>query len=245
MAIPVKREQYLVGRDAEIKQATSALLSGNHATVLLYGPPGVGKDVVAVEVVVDDLVGNHSALQLRAWLQGSTDTGLRRQLCEIVMTHRPKVIRGLEHDQPAALTTIMTWPILHGDEWLFVIEDATINSSALWECFPQGIGRLLATSQAPLHKLDENAVTSKRLEGESNQNGIRKLMTTGAIEFLPLKTIQCTEMWRKMNLFAIKKIPDGTDEDRIELQCRATKGAVQCTAPPTAGENTSARPCGP
>ena len=50
-----------------------------------------------------------AGLQLQAWLQGSTNDGLRRQLIQLFAVHRREVVKDLEHDQQGALRQITQW----------------------------------------------------------------------------------------------------------------------------------------
>lgn len=55
MSVPVARLQTMVGRAKSVARITDCLVAPN-ARVLVYGVPGVGKDVVAAEVVHGDRI---------------------------------------------------------------------------------------------------------------------------------------------------------------------------------------------
>ena len=88
---------------------------------------------------------------LAAWLQGSTDEGLRAQLVGLFATHRPDVIGACLDDQEECTRRIRQWLEAHANAWLLVVEDAGSTCTGLWECIPPGVGRLLLTSQERLH----------------------------------------------------------------------------------------------
>ena len=118
MRIPMSKERCLVGRDDTIKSAVSDLLKPN-ARVLIYGDPGVGKDVVAAEVVQDPEIQNHPELRLQAWLQGSTDAGLRRQLVDVFKAQHPSMLAGLvgvDGKESEMLARIKVWLATHPTE---------------------------------------------------------------------------------------------------------------------------------
>ena len=64
MSIPVPRTGVMIGRDALIADAAPAVTAGDWSRVLLYGLPGVGKDVVGGATVRDDRVKLFPGLQL-------------------------------------------------------------------------------------------------------------------------------------------------------------------------------------
>ena len=217
MSIPVSRDRCMVGRNAEIKEATNALLSESGARVLINGVPGVGKDSVAVEIVVQDAFKNCKDIMLQAWIPGSTDDMLRRQLVQVFATHRREVISGCEDEQAEALKRIHGW-LATNDTWFFVIEDATWDCNALWECFPPKHGRLLMTTKEPLH---------------TKRAGYKDLGITKVIELEPLTTEDSVELWRKMKIFS-KPPQRETDpaEEELEALWQATMGSADYPAPP-------------
>ena len=232
MSIPKSREQYLVGRDAEIKTAVDAALAGDHARVLIHGLPGVGKDVVAVEAVLDCKIKLNPQLTVQAWLQGSTEEIFLRQLVRLFATQHPKVVRGLESTQLAALLKIREWLAANPSCWLFVIEDANVNCTSIWSCLPPSAGRVIFTSvedlrSVPLVEIDD---------GMPVHLGI-----ADTVELAPLSTEHSIEMWRKMNLFALKlpEVDLNESEADLEARCNAALAAggdhdaLKYTAPPT------------
>ena len=113
------------------------------------GIAGVGKDTVAAAVVnepqVREVVGG-----LQGWLQASSETVLQQQLKGLFATHRPWVTRGVEDDLVKCLAAIKQW-LAKSDDWILVFEDASPASATLWDLLPKDTGRVLVTSQAPLH----------------------------------------------------------------------------------------------
>jgi hypothetical protein len=95
MSVPVSRVGEIVGRESTVRQVVAALAPPG-AWVLVYGPPGVGKDTVMAEVAHSIDVQSFGGLQ--AWLQASSDAVLRRQLIELFATHRPRVVAGMDND---------------------------------------------------------------------------------------------------------------------------------------------------
>eukprot|EP00658_Telonema_sp_P-2_P004464 TRINITY_DN11663_c0_g1_i6.p1 TRINITY_DN11663_c0_g1~~TRINITY_DN11663_c0_g1_i6.p1 ORF type:complete len:526 (+),score=93.18 TRINITY_DN11663_c0_g1_i6:910-2487(+) len=226
MSIPIARTRILVGRDAHIAQATAALVAGAWSRVLLHGLPGVGKDVVAAAVVRSETVRMCEGLELQAWLQGSTDEGLRRQLVQLFGTHRREVVAGLETDQLAALQAIRKW-LQESSVWMFVIEDVTWESSSLWEIIPQSRGgRVLFTSQDPLHKVIGG--TSPACHA-TDQPG-RTLAVTKAIELGPIHTDQSIQLLREMGILRVAASGEESEAE-LQAQCASTSGAVGYEAP--------------
>eukprot|EP01050_Picozoa_sp_SAG11_P015874 SAG11_NODE_2103_length_3819_cov_2.904032_2_plen_858_part_01 len=227
MAIPKTASRMLTGRSAQIEEVVAAAV-GQGARVLVHGVPGVGKDEVAAAAVRCEAIERHPDLQMQGWLLGSTDGGLRRQLVEFFARRQPAVVRGCEEDQPAALARIRAWLADHPTRWLFVVEDATWECAALWECFPPRAGRLIATSQSPLHEPAKDAAAGvAQVPWAANAT---------AIQLFPLATEDSVDLWRRSNLFAQKEDPadkaNPPPEDRawweaeLQRRCAATGGAV-------------------
>jgi len=195
MGARVKR-QWRVGREDEIELATASLLQRG-ARVLIHGGPGMGKDVVAAEVVRDARVTNCPGVLYQKWFIASTDTVLRAQLIGFFQTHLPAVVAGCmaagAEDEARALACIRGW-LAANDNWLFVLEDASVDTACLWECFPSSTGRLLVTSQGALH-------TSAAVRGRAGYAGV---LEEGVVD-VPLAnftTDQSLALWRSMDLFA-------------------------------------------
>ena len=148
MSVPMARVGEIVGRESTVKQVTAAL-APRGAHVLIHGPPGVGKDTVMAEVAHSDDVQSLGGLQ--AWLQASSDAVLRRQLIELFITHRPRVVAGMENDANTAIAAVRQWLATHND-WMLFVEDASPSTATLWEVLPLGGsgGRVLVTSQSAL-----------------------------------------------------------------------------------------------
>ena len=127
MSIPMPNRKSFVGRKLEIEDVANKLTAGSFSRVLVHGDPGVGKDVVAVQVALHDKVSCPGA-DLQAWLQGSTDEMLQRQIVEYFETHRPEVTRNIAKNE--AWKAVLKW-LGRNDGWLFIVEDAqrTLNST--------------------------------------------------------------------------------------------------------------------
>eukprot|EP00656_Telonema_subtile_P054575 TRINITY_DN8196_c0_g2_i4.p1 TRINITY_DN8196_c0_g2~~TRINITY_DN8196_c0_g2_i4.p1 ORF type:complete len:557 (-),score=103.46 TRINITY_DN8196_c0_g2_i4:156-1826(-) len=207
MSIPIPSCRLLVGRDAEVGEAAAALVASSHSRVLLHGLPGVGKDATAAAVVRSQAVAL-AGLRLQAWLQGSTADGLQRQLVDVFTTHRREVVAECEQDQAKALDAIKAWLGEHAHTWLFVVEDVSGDCQAVWDCFPEGKGRLLITSQEPCTAVE----------------------TTYSIKLQPFSTEDSKELWRGMKVLS-RKSQGSCDEASLEAQCNATCGAVQYIGP--------------
>ena len=232
MSIPKTKERCLVGRDTVIDEATEAILSVSGARVLIHGIPGAGKDVVAAETVLREEVSDNAQLTLQAWLQGSSDAGLRSQLVDLFDLHWPAVVRAAS-DQTERLKLIYAWLESHHRAWLFVVEDATWECTALWECFPPGAGRLLVTSQ---HLLHVSSSTS------------RFLATTHSIELGPVSTSDSVLLWEKMGVFTAPAADMGDGEaveEQLRQQCAATttdRFSVAYEEPPRKESTTQSAP---
>ena len=214
MAILKTRERCLVGRDADIKTVVDAALRGTTSRVLIHGPPGVGKDVIAVEAVLDGRIKRNGALALQAWLQGSTDEMFRRQLVRLFATQFPGVVRGTESDEAATLASITRW-LRMNPGWLFVVEDANFECRSLWTCLPAGVGRVIFTSV-------EDVRAGIEVDG-----GWASLGITAAVELAPFSTVDSIELWRRMNLFALTmpEVDLAVAEAELEARCNAALAA--------------------
>ena len=232
MSIPKTQERCLVGRDTVIDEATKAILSVSGARVLIHGIPGAGKDVVAAEAVLREEVSDNAQLTLQAWLQGSSDAGLRSQLADLFDLHWPTVVRA-GSDQTERLKLIYAWLESHPRAWLFVVEDATWECAALWECFPPGAGRLLVTSQHWLHEPDSTG---------------KLLATTHSIELGPVSTSDSVLLWDKMGVFTAPASDMGDGEaveEQLRQQCAATttdRFSVAYEEPPRKESTTQSAP---
>ena len=215
-------DQLLVGRDADIEAVVKAVLGGGWARVVIHGPPGVSKDVTAVEAVLDDRIKYDSDLVLQAWLQGSTDETFRRQLVRLFATQYPGVVRGAEDDQAAALAKITRWLREHPG-WLFVIEDANFECRSLWTCLSAEVGRVVFTSVEDL----------RAVQGRSDSDAIGRatLDVTAAVELSPPATADRVELWRLMNLFTLKPAEVDLAMAEADLYNRCTTALTGCGHP--------------
>ena len=151
--IPIEPERNFVGRDQEITKLEKAL-APDGARVLVHGIAGVGKDTLVAETLRgSDVVKALPGVHMMAWLQGSTDAALRRQLINHFLTHQHTLLRGLEQDPKACLKAIYRWLRGNGG-WLFVVEDGTTQCRALFECLPLDAphGRVVVTSKERLDR---------------------------------------------------------------------------------------------
>jgi hypothetical protein len=143
---------------------------------LKIGIAGVGKDTVAAEVVNDPQVQERKGLQ--AWLQASSEIVLQQQLVDIFATHRSWVVAGLQDDPQAQIRAIKKW-LAECKDWILVFEDASPTSATLWEILPtSNNGRVLVTSQAPLHK-DHKEFTGIQLDEILTSDSVSLLLKGG------------------------------------------------------------------
>jgi hypothetical protein len=161
-----------VGREAIVADVTTKLMSNTSSRILIYGInhfrhtvvssnnltcfsssnigiAGVGKDTVAAAVVNEPQVRNAVGV-LQGWIQASSKTVMQQQLKGLFVTHRPWVVRGVQDDLVKCLAAIKEW-LAKSDDWILVFEDASPASASLWDVLPKDTGRVLVTSQAPLH----------------------------------------------------------------------------------------------
>jgi tetratricopeptide (TPR) repeat protein len=218
MSVPVSRVGEIVGRESTVKQVVAALAPAG-ARVLVYGPPGVGKDTVMAEVAHSIDVQSFGGLQ--AWLQASSDAVLRRQLIELFATHRPRVVAGMDNDANAAIAAIKQWLATHKD-WVLFVEDAGPSSATVWDVLPgQGVGgRVLVTSQAALH-------------GGQCHHGSMMFEQQGArIELAPITADESVALLVKTNVLSKKtpSPPDGETENELRHRC-ADAAAADCYKP--------------
>ena len=204
--------------------------------MLVYGTAGVGKDTVCASVVrhpkivADDEEENKDKgdpagglrLDLAAWLQGSSDAALRAQLISLFKTHFPDELVGCLNDQDKCLTRIRVWLSTH-TQWLLMIEDVRSSCDALFEWIPAGTGRLLLSSQEPLHERKNN------------------LKVTLPLKLSPLSTGQSLDIWKRMDVFRGLKSGECDDETALEECCTATRGTVFYQPPPADGEEGKAK----
>ena len=59
------------------------------ARVVIWGPPGSGKDETTAYVVRQDIVKNCSGFQLQSWIQASNDDIFQRQLRQVALISIP------------------------------------------------------------------------------------------------------------------------------------------------------------
>ena len=153
MHMPIEPETNFVGREKEVAELEKAL-EKDGARVLVHGIAGVGKDTLVAEVCRGDFVKNLPGMRMMAWLQGSTDAALRRQLIDHFLTHQRGLLRGCEQDPKACLEAIHKW-LSCNQGWFIFVEDGTTECRALFECLPLDAphGRVVVTSK---ERLDRN-----------------------------------------------------------------------------------------
>ena len=157
MHLPIEPERNFVGREDKVTDLEKALMKDG-ARVLVHGIAGVGKDTLVAEVCRGDFVKTLPDMRVMAWLQGSTDAALRRQLIEHFLTHQRGVLHGHEKDPKACLKVIREW-LSHNPGWFIIVEDGTEQCRALFECLPLDAphGRVVVTSKERLDR-DPNIV---------------------------------------------------------------------------------------
>jgi len=146
----------------------------------------VGKDTVAANVVRLPEVSRR--FEMQAWLQASTDEGLRRQLVRFFDTHRPEALHGAEK-QEERFDRAVAWLARHSG-WLLVFGDATRACDALrqvLQAVPADRGHVLITSQEPLHDDSVLGITVER-----------------RIEPFTGRPDLCKAVWSKMGIFKCK-----------------------------------------
>ena len=99
---------------------------------------------------------------------------MQQQLKGLFVTHRPGVVRGVQDDLAKCLAAIKEW-LAKFDDWILVFEDASPASAALWDILPKGTGRVLVTSQAPLHNTHKD-FTGVQLDELSTSDSLNLLL---------------------------------------------------------------------
>ena len=184
-------------------------------------------------------------LVYQGWLVGSTDASFRQQLVGFFTTHLPDVIRGCEEKESEALALVKTW-LSQNDSWFFVVEDANLGTHALQRYIPPSTGRLLVTSQAPLHTTTSTA----SYDGPGSVGDVQSGSATGmqprmvlagdhvtAMHLQPPTTQQSILIWRKMNVFSAPA--QSYDEAYYAAECSKTAGAVGYLPPKKTPEKSS------
>jgi hypothetical protein len=205
MSIPVTRDGIVIGRDDDIAAVIAGLLAGGGSRVVVWGEPGVGKDVVARVAVRDKQVSDHPGFKLQAWLLGSNDDTFRRQLIRLFESHEPEVVKGCADDDDAALLRIKQW-LAANDGWFFVVEDASWLCQSLCEVLPPGRGSDCdgdgggggACRGAVLFTSQEDFDGSVPAVAEYR----RSLGVTECRRLEQLSPLECVEVWREMQLFS-------------------------------------------
>eukprot|EP00037_Helgoeca_nana_P005517 m.52207 g.52207 ORF g.52207 m.52207 type:complete len:1215 (+) comp16504_c0_seq1:381-4025(+) len=220
MSVPIARVNEIVGRGDTVAKVITDVLAPS-ARVLIYGDPGVGKDTVMAEVAHFDEVKALGGLQ--EWLLASSEAGFRRQLVELFAVHRSFVVAGCENDAAAAIAAIKTW-LSQTTEWMLFVEDASEVSTTLWDILPPAGGRVVVTSQAPLH------MSHSMLQG-------------APVKLEPISTEASIELLRKMNIFLAKAAPPptGPTEDELYQRCVDAEQGECYTAPPEREKTSDAR----
>ena len=193
--------------------------------MIVHGLPGVGKDTTVAQSLLEERVAACSRVTLAAWLHGSTNDSLRRDLLQVFRTHRPQVLRGMASEkEEAQFEAVRAW-MANNPGWFFVVEDAP-QDACLESLFPPSgddvasrCGRLLVTSKSGLEHL---GTTYERLRLE------------------PLGTEDCLTILRSMQAFnrfgearweACAKSDAVPDEDAMQSECKAAEVEYVVPAP--------------
>lgn len=99
---------------------------------------------------------------------------MQQQLKGLFVTHRPGVVRGVQDDLAKCLAAIKEW-LAKSDDWILVFEDASPASATLWDLLPKSTGRVLVTSQAPLHDTHKD-FTGVQLDELSTSDSLNLLL---------------------------------------------------------------------
>eukprot|EP01043_Picozoa_sp_COSAG02_P038135 COSAG02_NODE_2919_length_7748_cov_39.701660_2_plen_1471_part_00 len=137
----------LVGREEDI-DAVAEKLKRSGSKVLIHGLPGVGKDVTAAAVLDRQEIAGLGGI--RKWLYAGTDAALAEELIKLGVDHM-----GVEPaaEQESKLQQVRSWLKSHPEGWLLMLEDVADELETLEKWLPTGVGRVLMTSQHPLHRV--------------------------------------------------------------------------------------------
>ena len=182
---------------------------GLNMYVLNIGIAGVGKDTVAAAVVNDPKVKNEIG-GLQGWLQASSEALLQQQLVDLFVTHRPWTVRGIQNDRAKCLAEIAKW-LAQSDDWILVFEDASPTSKTLREILPKDKGRVLVTSQAPLHANKEET------DGKESSGIHLKEFIPIELETFSLK--DSIALLMKRGAFKIANGDPPLDDATLEAEC--------------------------
>ena len=189
MTIPIPADMYFTGREDSVRRVTASLLQ-KASRVLVHGSSGVGKSTLVSEVIRSSPINSCEDIRLMAWLSGSTDKALRRDLVEVFSSHHREVVHGLESNPDECLEAIHKWLRTH-DGWLFAVDDVTAEAESLFRYIPLDAphGRVIVSSKERLDQaMDAEAPVLK---------------TTLTERLQPLSTKSCLEIWQRMKLFPV------------------------------------------
>ena len=170
----------------------------------MHGEQGIGKDAVATEVVLRDEITDVSRdWELCEWLPGSSDEQFRRHLLLVFEAQYPELFPDSSQNNDAKLDVIKVW-LRTNRNWLFVVEDAPVDNTALTEFFPatnEDKGFLLITSQ---HNL---------------QDEMKGMRVTCNIKLPPLQPEDALAIYKDMKVFSGKALRLPKTEQELKDEC--------------------------
>jgi hypothetical protein len=216
----------------------------------------MGKDTAAVEVVLGRMGREGVVAQMQAtpsvsvlpmWVQASSEIVLQRQMVDFFTVHRPKVLLGAGN-VPDKIAKIKLWLQTTPEKWLIVFEDASANSTTVWDslCQPEmkNKGRVLITSQAPLHNLDrtkefcfdghelEEIETVDSLNFLLKENLFRKKPVNEAVQVLDDATLKAK--CKDIGVDYAEPPPREKPKDSLQRRKELTRGLIEFSRPEVA-----------
>ena len=155
----------LVGRETDIERAALELLEGS-GRCIIAGPPGVGKDVVARQVLLRPDV---EATQLYPFmprrLLGTSTDHLQGSLRRLAVDH---LGAAADDQMDKVIGRVRSW-LAAKSGWLLYVEDCAADAAALLRSLvpPPGRGRVLVTSNEKVLDLEAAGFVRHELGGFS------------------------------------------------------------------------------